>query len=696
MVITAGSRTFKDVDALEKLVIHAATQYELEGYVEDFDGQEITDPEYDALFKELKKQNPKSVAFKGTSPSTAIAPTNTVAHDPPMTSIDKADGDPDEKIKLIDKWKQDCVGRVGKVTYAQSYKRDGVAIRVNYVNGILVSAGLRPRNGVDGTDVTRHAPNILGVPKKLALPLTLSLNGEVECWFSDFDAINSLRDTAGEDLYKNPRNYTAGVLGRSDAKESENARLRIALYSITGLDNWAQYYKTEIERAKWVNQEHGLNLQLRGKGFFVQMLPHIKYEQLEMMEEYAKELSYYTDGVVLKVNDLEDQEELGFHGDDNVKPPRGAIAWKYKEETAEAVVTGVEWKASRTGRVVPTALFDTPFVLADTENSRATANNYGWMKAQGLGPGATVLCKKGGKIIPNIMEVLKPVSDIGAPTHCPTCAEKLRLHTSDSGNKDLRCDNDDCGAKHIHSWIFYIQNMGGKGLGTASMELILQSGKVKSLVELYELTVDDLTEADFSEREALLALSAIFVVKVTKTMTDAELLANIDTARATKQKIEGWKFFAALGIPGAGKTVGKSLMPHFGDFRKIMFANSQKLQEVDGVGETTAEAIEHFFNGTGGEVAERLIADYVELVMPAMGKLSGTNFVLTGSFTERKQHWQLKIEALGGNIQSGVGSKTNYLVQELGKTDGSPSAKEEKAIEKGVPIISVKQLEKLL
>ena len=691
-MISIGSRVFASVEELEKLVIHAATEYELNGYVEDFDNQEITDPEYDDLYRELKALKPTSSAFKGTSPSLAKSKGHTVVHNPPMTSIAKADGELSEKQDIYEKWLADCAARLGKTpTVSQSYKRDGVALRINYVDGKMVSAGLRPRDGINGSDVTRHMKHIMGVPMSLPHPFTLSLNGEIECWFADFDAVNAERDAAGEEQYKNPRNYTAGCLGRDDASETKEARLRIAFYGITGFDGWQKHYKTEVERAKWANSPEGLNLlDSDGKGYFVRMLSH-KPHQLQVMEDHAKTLPYYVDGVVLKINDLEDQEELGHTGDDKVNPPRGALAWKFKEETAEAEVSSIEWNASRTGRVVPTGIFNKPFVLADTSNTRATCNNYGWMESQGLGPGAKVRVKKGGKIIPNICEVITPVSNIGAPTTCPTCAAALKIVTSSSGNKDLTCPNDDCGAKHIKGWLFYLTMMGGKGIGAAAMEQILNSGKVRSLPDLYKLTVDDLTPHGFSERQALLALATIWRVKPDK---DAKLKLAIEDARKVKQSIPAWQFFASLGISGAGKSAGKALVQEFQTFDAIRDANADLLQTADGIGETTAKNICEFFKKRKTVVDELL--DYVELELPKFGKLTGTNFVLTGSFTVGKSHWEHMIQDLGGNIQSSVGKGTQYLVREHGKPDGSLSDKEQKAANLGVKIIGIPELEKLL
>ncbi len=702
MAISIGSRTFQTVDELEALVIYAATQYDQHGYAEDQDGQEVSDPEYDELYKQLKTLKPTSEAFKGTTPSEAKPKGSTIKHDPPMTSIAKADGD--NKAEIYEDWKEACVRFVHgdrqlpvheyeqKGFFCQAYKRDGVALRVNYIKGVLVSAGLRPRDGVNGSDVTRHMPHIEGVPAKLRLPLTLSLNGEIECWHEDFAIVNAACDAAGEEPYKNPRNYTAGCMGRDAAEENKDARLRIAFYSVTGFDDWAKHYSTEVERAQWVNGDHGLGLSDKnGKGYYVQVQQH-NPRHLAPLEEKAKKLPYYTDGIVLKINDLAIQEAMGHSGDDPVNPPRGAIAWKFMEETAEAVVAEIEWNASRTGRVVPTAIFAKPVILADTENTRATCNNYGWMESQGLGPGATVQCKKGGKIIPNIMRVIKPVKDLGLPKDCPACHQNLMVIIATSGNKDLMCLNKDCGAKQVKSWLFFLGKLGGKGLGLSAMEKILATGKVKSLAGLFDLTIDDLMAGGFSDRQALLALATIFNVPPDK--DNAKLIKAVEKARSSKQKIEAWKFFAALGISGAGETVGKALVAHYKDFEKIRMASFNDLMAIDGIGEATAYQVAKFFMEKNDLVSQLL--ERVELELPVSGKLTGQNFCLTGSFNEGKKYWQSLIEAQGGNVQSSVGKSTTYLVQELGKTDGTPSDKEAKAAKLGVPIIDIVKLQELL
>lgn len=707
MSITVGQRTFDSAKDLEKLVIHLADMYEKLGYAEDFDGVEVSDPEYDDFVRVLKKELPDSKAFKGASPSAAADEDEddddsadlggkTIKHNPPLTSIDKADGTDEEKKTRYDRLLKECADHLGispnQVELAQEFKHDGNCVRLNYVDGKFVSAGTRSKDGRFGTDITEHVKYLTGFFPELPLPLTLSLNGEVECLIKDFEAINADMDAQGEEPYKNPRNYTTGVLGRDDPAEAKGSRLRITYHSITGFDDWQDHYKTVIERAKWANSPTGLCLQdADGKGYFVRSMPH-KFSQLAIMEDKAKTLPYYTDGIVLKLNDLEAYEEMGHQGNDNTKPPRAAVAWKFKEPTATATVDDLEWNASRTGRVVPTALFDPPFVLADTTNSRATCNNYGWMEKQGLGPGAEVECTKGGKIIPKILRVLKPVKDMKAPTHCPTCQTKLEIVESGSGNKDLICKNRDCGAKHVKGWMFFVVHMGGKGLGLSKMQQILRTGKVKSLADLYELTEADLLKVGMSERQATQALATVFCVPDQK--DNDKLKKAIEKARTGKIKVEGQKFFKALGIPGAGETAGKTLIAHYKDFDSIRKATTPELLGVSGIGPKTADAIVSYFQHYG-PVVDKLLAR-VELELPKTGKLSGQNFALTGSFDKGKKHWESLIEAQGGNIQGSVGKTTNYLVQQHGKSDGTPSDKEAKAAKYGTKIISVADLEKLL
>jgi DNA ligase (NAD+) len=687
MAFQIAGRNFEDATQLEKLVIHAATQYESEGYAEDFDGIEITDPQYDDLYRKLREVKPRSKAFKGTSPSENKQAGKTVILDPPLTSIEKADGD--DKKAILEKWLNTFKGKV-----SLSEKRDGVCARAQYEDGKLKYLALRPRGGVNGTDITRHVKYIKGIPMELPKAVTLGLNMEIECHMSDFLKVNEAREEAGEDLYKNPRNYTAGCLGRDDAEENSGSCLQATIHGIVGFEDAT--YTTEVEKRAYATETLGLKnyIQILTKNH--DDLAGI-YKALERFENAVPKLNYYVDGVVCKADNLEEQEALGHHGDDPIKPPRGALAWKFAEEVAVAVVKELIWEGSRTGRIVPVAVFEKPIDLADTAVSRATCNNFGWALTMGIGPGTKVQVIKAGKIIPKVIGVLEgAISEAEfkklAPKRCPVYGNELKIVTNeDSGNQDLMCLDDDYPPKRFKAWLFYVQSVGGKGLGPSAMQKILDGGKVKSLADLYELTVQDLLDSGFTPRQALLALATIHMVPPKR--DDDVLLMDIMSAKLKKKILPAWQFFGALGIPNAGRTAGKALIQKYRSMEAIM--DAKDLEKVDGIGEKTAESIYDYFS-KNRTIIKQLLDKHIELELPKTGSLTGKSFCLTGKFDDGKKHWEEAIAEKGGTINSSVGKTTTYLVMQHGKTDGSPSAKEKKAAQYGTEVISVSDLKELL
>jgi DNA ligase (NAD+) len=223
------------------------------------------------------------------------------------------------------------------------------------------------------------------------------------------------------------------------------------------------------------------------------------------------------------------------------------------------------------------------------------------------------------------------------------------------------------------------------------MQKILDGGKVKTLADLYTLTVQDLLDSDFSPRQALLALATIHMVKPKK--DDDTLTMDIIAAKGHKKVLPAWQFFGALGIPSAGRTAGKALIEKYRSMEAIMDADD--LETVDGIGDKTAESIYAYFK-QNRKVIEELLDKHIELELPKTGSLTGKSFCLTGKFDEGKKHWEQAITDKGGTIKSSVGKTTDYLVMQHGKTDGSPSSKEKKAAQYGTEIISVADLEKLL
>lgn len=674
-----------DTNLLEELVIHLATLYDQGEDCVDFDGNFVSDPEYDELVRALKTVKPDSEAFsKGkTSPSDYVPTGNLVKHNPPMTSISKADGS--DKVKIYQSWLDNCSKELGYSSvdgnFAQSFKRDGVAIRIYYEKGKLVRAGLRPQDGVNGIDVTANVRYVQGVPTKLPQPWTLAVTGELECLLEDFQKVQDERATAGEELRKNPRNHTYGTINQhKEPKKTKDGRISFIAYNIIGFDDASDYYTTEVERAKWCNQVLGI--------------PHVrvnlhKFEDLATMEAMINDLSYEVDGIVLKVNNLEDQEQLGHSGDDPTGDPRGALAWKFAEESKIAVVKEIEWNTGRTGRVTPKAIFEQGIQLAGTTVSQATCNNYGWASRMKIGVGTHVKVIKAGKIIPKVIEVVKnPVNTLIYPYHCPVCLENLEVVTGNDDNQELVCNNLNCAARNVKTYLFYLTSLGAKGIGESALERIIASGKAKFLDEIYNLTIDDLiSTGEFTERQATLAIATIHMVK--PVADNDKLKAAIEKARNKPKTFQAWQFFGALGISGAGKTAGKALVDHFGDFDKVRKSNIDELVVVDGIGAKTAEYIQHWFE-INSDMLDRLLT-HVELEYPTVGKLSGKTFVLTGSFDLGKSYWEQKIDELGGKISNSVGSKTDYVV--AGPKAGS---KLDKAKEKGIPVIDVQELETML
>jgi DNA ligase (NAD+) len=675
----------EDDDELENLVIHLANLYDQGEDPVDFDGEEVSDPHYDLLVRRLSERRPTSKAFAPgtTSPSGANAPEEEgtlVEHKPPMTSIAKADTE--KKLEIYEDWLKRCRKEIGAdVEFAQSWKLDGVALRAYYVKGKLVKAGMRPRKGTAGTDVTLNTKYVEGIPQKLPLPLTLAIGGEVICTKENFAKVQAKLAEDGEELRKNERNHTFGALRQlKDPKKTKEGLLTFVAYNITGFNEYQEYYKTEVERAKWAN-----TVLLEGKNF-VQVRPH-RFEDLAKMEETAPTLKYKVDGVILKVDDLEAQEQLGHHGDDPIKEPHGALAWKFSAEQAEAIVADIVFEASRTGRIPLVAIFD-GVQLAGTTVRRATCSNIGWAERMGIGIGAKILVEKAGEIIPKIKQVLSGhVWQIPIPKFCPSCSGPVVIKITEGDKKDLKCENEDCPAKHINGIVHYLTLMDCKGLGASSVELLTRNGKVKELADLYTLTVEDCVNSGFSARESLLALATIHKVKPSK--DDHKLTVNIMDVKGRKKVAPAAQFFAALGISGAGRSVGKALVERYKDFDKIREASIQELQDIEGIGSITAEAV-YAFLSKNKEKIDRLLK-HVELELPKTGKYSGFNFCLSGSFTEGKDHWEKLIQEHGGNIQSSVGRKTNFLV--AGEGSGSKS---DKAKELGVPILTVQELEKML
>lgn len=682
--------TIIDTDELERLIVHLAAQYEHGGLSYDFDSEVVTDEEYDTLVRQLRDAKPDAEILKTISPA-AFAPgeeaagVKMVIHDPPMTSIAKADTEKREAI--YQRWISDCEQFTRDMRpetgdmFAHSFKLDGVALSIRYEAGRLVSAGLRPRDGVRGTDVTLNTRYIRGIPQRLgSSKLSLTLRGEVICTKADFEIVQANHAAAGEPLKANERNHAFGAIRQlTDPSKTAAGLLSFIGYGIVKFAAAHEHYSTEIERSVWARER------LLPDGNFIEVVPHTR-EGLAEMEARAKDLPYRVDGVILKVNDLEAQVALGHIGDDPTGDPCGALAWKFLAEEATAVVKSISYEASRTGRITMVANFD-GVPLAGTTVRRATCNNIGWAEKMGIGPGATIVFIKGGEIIPKIVRVSEGrVEKNIYPRHCPSCRGPVSVHVN-ADKKDLRCENAACPAKHIKGFVHFLVKLECKGLGESSIEPLVRSGYLREWADLITLTTEQCVAAGFSRREALLALATIHKVKPVK--DNEKLAAAIETARNKAKKVPAWQFFAALGIPQCGETVGKLLVAHFPGVGSMFNATKEQLLAVTGIGETSADNIVKFIDTYRLQISALML--HFALEMPQGGPLAGINFCLSGGFDRGKEYWEALIAAKGGNCTSSVGKKTTYLVAGPGS-----GLKSEKARELNIPIIDVHELERML
>ena len=701
--LTATQR--KQADNLERVIAHLDTAYERGDDCKHPDTKIIvSDGEYDAFRRQLAALRPDSKLFDSATASELVSVARKIVHDPPLTSIDKASHEDIEvQEEQLFKWLHDSQENLsgdaessGKIlkakgklykdapvqypagTFYEAWKLDGVAVALYYVDGKLDRAGLRPRDGINGEAVTEQVQYVSGVPTKLKKKVTCSIRGELICKLSDFEIVQKSLEDAGEKLRANPRNHTAGGIRQFKSPEKTKLmRLSFVAYTIEGLAN--PPYKTEIERAKFCNDDLGVP--------YIETKP-FKFEDLQKYEDDISKLDFEVDGVIIGVNNLEDHEQLGRRGDPLTGNPKGKIAWKFREEEATPTIREIEWQTGRTGKIVAVAIFD-PVRLAGTNVSRATLHNAGFMERNQISVGSVISVRKAGKIIPKVTGVIGGQAKPDFPDKCPSCGAKTDL--AKGGTEDmleLVCTGDNCGAQIVSSLCHYLSTFGVLGLGESRVRQLVDGDAVSSFADFYRLDVETAMATGLTNRQSMLAVAAIQMIPDPDKVSGLE--AAIESATKSKKEIPLWQLFASFGIGAAGKSAGKALASHFGTLEKIRAASVEELEKVDDVGTITAEAIHSWLTENEKQIDDLL--NYVEPIVPESGgSLDGVNFCFSGGFPEGKKHWEALVEGLGGKCSSSVSKKTNYLV--AGSGSGSKS---EKADKLGIPIIDTGGLEKMI
>ncbi len=648
----------------------------------------ISDYDFDQLLKELELLEKQYPQFRlPDSPTLRVGGDitksfKTVKHRYPMMSLSNSYSE--EEIR-------DFIHRVTKavgtdVEFVCELKYDGVAISLTYENGLLVQAVTRG-DGVRGDDVTNNIKTIKSIPLRLRgdYPEELEVRGEIFMPHIGFNRLNSEREEIGEAPFANPRNATAGSIKMQDPKEVAKRPLDCIIYYVPqDLPGITTHY----DAIKYVG-----NLGIKTSNNIA--LCRKEEDIFEFINDWnvgREHLPYDIDGIVIKVNNLLLQKELGY----TAKSPRWAIAYKFKAERVETVLLSIAYQVGRTGAVTPVANLR-PVQLAGTVVKRASLHNADIIAQLDVRVGDTVFVEKGGEIIPKIVAVnfeKRPANALPVKfiENCPQCGTPL---VRKEGEAAFYCPNEDNCPPQIKGKLEHFisrKAMNIDSLGEGKIEMLFDNGLVKNVADLYYLTYDQLLglekviPAEENKKEKKISF---------KEKTVQNILKGIENSLAVPFP----RVLYALGIRYVGETVAKKLTARFTSIDQLQQASYDELISVDEIGEKIAESvIEWFKKPEHIEIIERLKAkgvqmEITETAAPVSDVLQGKSFVVSGVF-ERHSRNEIKtlIEQYGGKNVGSISSKTDYV---LAGANMGP-AKKEKAEKLGVPIISEEEFEKMI
>jgi len=625
----------------------------------------ISDQEFDLKLKELEvleKQFPEFAL--PNSPTKTVGgglldEFKTVPHKRRMLSLGNTYSE--EELLEFDERVRKSLG-IDAVEYVCELKIDGLAISLFYENGQLIQAVTRG-DGFQGDDVTENVKTIRSVTQQLHgnYPTSFEIRGEIFMHRKGFERLNQQRQAQGEATYANPRNVASGSLKIKDAKEVAKRPLDITLYHfLSDQYPFATHSESLIQAQSWgiKTAEHSQTCRSIEEVF----------DYLKRWDAARHDLGFDTDGVVIKVNSLRHQEELGF----TAKVPRWAIAYKFQTETATSKLLGITYQVGRTGAITPVAELQ-PVSLLGTTVKRASLHNANEIERLDVRIGDTVFVEKGGEIIPKIVGVdFSRRAENSVPhmyiTHCPECNSELQRNDGEAQHYCL--NSEECPPQAIGKIEHFVgrKAMDIQSIGSEMAETLYQQGLVKELADLYFLTFDQVLALDrVGEKTAM------------------NLIEGIETSKS--QPFERVLF--GLGIRYVGETVAKKLAQGLGNIDAIMVATEEQLVAIDEIGERIAESVVQYFSEEKHRMGiERMKA--VGLTFTAIQKeslgdgLAGKTMVISGVFAKHsRDEIKVMIEAHGGKVGSGVTGKTDYLVA----GDGIGPSKLEKATQLGVNII---------
>ncbi|KER07932.1 DNA ligase, NAD-dependent [Streptococcus mitis] len=639
-------------------------RYATEYYTSD--NPSVSDSEYDRLYREL-------VELEAAYPDQVLAdsPTHRVggkvldgfekySHQYPLYSLQDAFSR--EELEAFDARVRK---EVAHPTYICELKIDGLSISLTYEKGILL-AGATRGDGSVGENITENLKRVKDIPLTLPEELDITVRGECYMPRSSFDQVNQARQENGEPEFANPRNAAAGTLRQLDTAVVAKRNLATFLYQEASLS-------TRDSQEKVLKHLEQLGFVVNPKRILAENIDEI-WNFIQEVGQERENLPYDIDGVVIKVNDLASQEELGF----TVKAPKWAVAYKFPAEEKEAQLLSVDWTVGRTGVVTPTANL-TPVQLAGTTVSRATLHNVDYIAEKDIRKDDTVIVYKAGDIIPAVLRVVesKRISEekLDIPTNCPSCNSDL-LHFEDE--VALRCINPRCPAQIMEGLIHFASRdaMNITGLGPSVVEKLFAANLVKDVADIYRLQ-----EEDFLLLEGVKEKSA------------SKLYQAIQASKENSAE----KLLFGLGIRHVGSKASQLLLQHFHSIENLAQADPEEVASIESLGGVIAKSLQTYFATEGSEILLRELKeagvnlDYKGQTVVADAALSGLTVVLTGKLERLKRsEAKSKLESLGAKVTGSVSKKTDLVV--AGADAGS---KLQKAQELGIEVRDEAWLESL-
>lgn len=650
----------KQIDILKEQIDYHNKAY----YVQD--NPVITDAEYDELFRQLRNLEAEYPQFlTHDSPTQKVGAEvsekfSSVKHKYRLYSLDNSNN-----YEELEKWYMRVKKEYPKedeIELIAELKIDGLAVALSYEKGVLVKGATRG-DGTVGENITENLKKVKGIPHKLKEPLNIEARGEVYMPVSSFEKLNESQREKGQKEFANPRNAAAGSIRQLDSNITAHRDLYFFAYG--AIVEGKNAPKTHSDTLRFLdNNDFNVNAtRLISKGIN-EIIDFCKKIEIERFG-----LGYATDGVVVKVNDISKQNELGFTS----RAPKWATAFKFPPEEVWTTVEDIKFSVGKTGAVTPIAIFK-PIQLAGTTVKRASLHNFDEIKRLGIGKGDKVLVKKAAEIIPKVISVDIEARvnghshlDLTVPSDCPVCHTGL---VKPEGEVNLYCPNSLGCPAQIKGRIQYWASKDGMdidGMGESIVEQLIDKGLINDAADIYALSKQDLLKLD-----------------LVKEKTANNLLKSIEES---KHRSIG-KFLSALSIKLVGKETGELIAQEFPNLEAIEDANIEQLTLIDGVGDKVAKSVVEFFSEKNNKIMLDKLKKYGvkpkgSSVERVSDKLAGKTFVITGTLSKPRTDFEAEIKSLGGKISSSVSKKTSYVL--VGENPGS---KFDKATSLGVIILN--------